>query len=207
MSAASTRPTIVFAGDSVTDCGRREDPRELGEGYVEQLAASRALRGFRVINRGVAGDRVRDLKARWEREVLAQEPSIVSILIGINDVWRRYDSDDPTPVGEFVADYRHLLGSLSEAGVSAVVCEPVLLPVNSDQEEWREDLEPKLVAVRGLAAEFGASLVPTQTLLTALRREGSTELAPDGVHPSPAGHLALAATWLAHAPITTPGSL
>lgn len=207
MSTAASTRAVVFAGDSVTDCGRLADPRDLGDGYVEQLAASRALRGIRAVNRGVSGDRVRDLRARWERDVLGEEPSMVSILIGINDVWRRYDSGDPTSVDDFAADYRYLLASLSDAGITAVVCEPLLLPVTSDQERWFEDLAPKIAAIHHLAAEFDARLVPMQTALTALRREGSTELAPDGVHPSPSGHLALAATWLAHAQLTAPGAV
>lgn len=189
---------IIFSGDSVTDCGRLGDSRGLGNGYVAQLAASPRLSGARVLNRGVSGDRVRDLRGRWERDVLDDRPTAVSIMIGINDVWRRYDSGDPTPVEDFADDYRFLLESLRATGVATIICEPFLIPTAAGQERWHEDLEPKIAVIRDLAREFDAPLVPTHAALNARRRAGSTDLAPDGVHPSDAGHAAIAEVWLTH---------
>lgn len=75
MSAART---IVFAGDSITDCGRLADPEWLGTGYVRTLAASDALASWRVLNRGISGNRTRDLQERWNSDVLSEAPDAVS---------------------------------------------------------------------------------------------------------------------------------
>ncbi|PZG18165.1 SGNH/GDSL hydrolase family protein [Nonomuraea aridisoli] len=186
-----TESTIVFAGDSVTDCGRREDPRRLGDGYVRLLADAHP--GARILNRGVSGDRVRDLRARWPRDVLDERPALVSILIGVNDTWRRYDSDDPTAVEAFESDYRAIVEPLAASGTRLVFVEPFLLPVNEYQSRWREDLDPKIDAVHRLAAEFGGTLVAADAGLRA--RGSAADLAPDGVHPNIAGHLELARLW------------
>src|SRR5437016_4454777 len=78
---------------------------------------------------------------------------------GVNDMWRRYDDDDPTSVEDFEANYRKLLERLG--GTAALILvEPFLLPVREEQWSWRADLDPKIQVVRRLAYEFGATLVP-----------------------------------------------
>src|SRR5690606_15681946 len=110
---------VLFQGDSITDCGRdRRSGDHLGWGYA-MMAASwfSALypeRRVTFLNRGVSGDRTKDLVARWEEDCIALKPDWVSILIGINDTWRRYDSGDPTPLEEFERNYRRLLTEVKE---------------------------------------------------------------------------------------------
>ena len=187
------RRTVVFAGDSVTDCGRRTDPDGLGNGYVRNLYDDLGERRPTIVNAGISGNRAADLAARWSADVLAHDPSLVSILIGINDTWRRYDENDPTTPEDFEASYRSLLDPLS---CPVVLMEPFLLPVKDGQEEWREDLDPKLEVVRKLAVEYGAILVPTDVELTKQAASaGAATLAGDGVHPTAAGHRALADLW------------
>lgn len=187
------RRTVVFAGDSVTDCGRRADPDGLGDGYVRNLYDDLGERRPRIVNVGISGNRAVDLAARWSADVLTHDPALVSILIGINDTWRRYDEDDPTTPEDFEASYRSLLDPLS---CPVVLMEPFLLPVKDGQEEWREDLDPKLDVVRKLAVEYGAILVPLDVELTKHAASvGPAALAGDGVHPSAAGHRALADLW------------
>lgn len=190
--------TILFTGDSVTDCGRREDVDGLGDGYVRLVAASARTGGARILNTGISGNRVRDLRVRWQQDVLDHEPQVVSVLVGINDTWRRYDSGDPTGTAEFEADYRWLLESTVAPGRTIVLMEPFVLPVNTQQASWRtEDLEPKIAVVRALAAEFGAVLVPTDsTLIARAAVEVADTLADDGVHPTPRGHELIAELWL-----------
>lgn len=187
------RRTVVFAGDSVTDCGRRTDPDGLGDGYVRNLCSDLGERRPVIVNAGISGNRAADLAGRWATDVLAHEPSLVSILIGINDTWRRYDENDPTTPEAFEASYRSLLDPLT---CPVVLMEPFLLPVKDGQEEWREDLDPKLDVVRKLAVEYGAILVPTDVELTKQAASaGAATLAGDGVHPTAAGHRALADLW------------
>lgn len=189
--------TVLFTGDSVTDCGRRDDPEQLGWGYVRYLAGSAALAGVRVRNTGVGGDRVVNLENRWSEDVLALRPDVLSVLIGINDVWRRYDSNDPTSLERYHHGYRSLLEQAADAGTRLVVLEPFVLPVTEEQIGWREDLNPKIETLHELAREFDAILVPTDRELTALATQtGPSALAADGVHPTDLGHRAIADLWL-----------
>ena len=207
LSPAGVSPgtrTIVFLGDSVTDCGRRAEHAPLGAGYVS-IVAERMSRGGaapRIVNAGVNGNRVRDLPPRLSEDVLSHRPDVVSIDIGVNDTWRRFDRDDETPSELFEAGYREVLDALGAAGLrsgSIVFVEPFLLPVREDQVVWRADLEPKIEVVRKLARESGGVLVPADTVMRAAAAagaDGGAALAPDGVHPSPAGHEIIAGAWL-----------
>jgi acyl-CoA thioesterase-1 len=189
--------TILLTGDSITDAGRdRDDLASLGSGYAALVAAD--LPGERVVNTGISGNRVVDLQARWDADVVAHAPDVLSIMIGINDTWRRYDNDDPTSAESYETGYRDLLTRARTAGIGRILLvEPFLLPVRGDQWGWREDLDPKIAAVRRLAEEFGADLVATDgPYAQAASRTGAAALAADGVHPSPEGHRFLADRWL-----------
>ncbi|MEK8228542.1 GDSL-type esterase/lipase family protein [Oerskovia sp. M15] len=134
-----------------------------------------------------------DLQARWDEDVLALEPDLVSIKIGINDTWRRYDAGDETSTKAFEAGYRDLLDrTLAGAPQAAIVLvEPFLVPVRPEQWGWREDLDPKIAVVRRLAAAYGLPLVATDgpfAQAVATSGLGPQAWAYDGVHPTPAGH-------------------
>lgn len=196
--------TILFIGDSITDCHRdRQDPDSLGDGFAALAAAGFAAANprtpVRFLNRGIGGDRAVDLRGRWRRDCLDLEPDVVSIMIGINEVWRRYDRADPTSSPAFEADYRDVLERTAKLGARLIMMEPFLLPVDDAQRTWREDLDEKLTVVRALAEDFGATLIPTDRLMTdaAESAGGPDVLAADGVHPTPAGHAVLANAWLA----------
>lgn len=189
---------VLFTGDSITDTGRREGVGDgLGDGYVRRLADSPAFDGVEVVNTGIGGDTSADLAARFAHDVLAHEPDVLSILIGVNDTWRRYDADRETSVDEFTESYRRVLSAAKDAGIAIVLVEPFLLPVLRAQKAWREDLDPKIAAVRALASDYDAVLVPADTELTRLAETGgAAALASDGVHPTAAGHEAIARLWL-----------
>ena len=194
---------VLFQGDSVTDCGRsRENDDDLGSGYPNMVAAwfSAAYpeKNVKFINRGVGGNRVRDLVGRWEEDCINLKPSLVSILIGINDCWRRYDSSDPTSVDEYKEGYRKILTQIKDnLNAQILICEPFVLPFPEDRKQWREDLDPKIQVVRELAREFKTLYVPLDGLFAAASTNRKPEFwAPDGVHPSQAGHAFIAQAWL-----------
>ena len=187
--------TILFQGDSVTDCSRdRSDPNGLGGGYplvVNQLLDERV----KVLNRGISGHRAKDLSARWQEDCLALNPDAVSIMIGINDVWRRYDDNDPTSDAAYEASYRTLLEPLRARRVKLLLILPFLLDVSASVTAMREDLDGKQAVVRRLAGEFGAVLLDADALFReAVRETGNppAHYAQDGVHPTEAGHRLLA---------------
>jgi lysophospholipase L1-like esterase len=194
---------VLFQGDSVTDTGRdRADITSLGYGYAMMaaawFAATHPEQMVSFINKGVGGDRTCDLKARWEEDCIKLRPTVVSILIGINDCWRRYDQNDPTPVEEFESNYRFLLTRLRETGVTKIIlAEPFVLPVSAERRSWREDLDPKIAVVRALAREYQTLLLPLDGIFNKMATRRPPEFwAPDGVHPSPAGHALIAKEWL-----------
>ncbi len=186
----------VFIGDSVTDCGRLEVP-PFGDGYVFNIANSTRLSG-EIINVGTSGHRLVDLENRWNTDVLAHQPTLVSVAIGINDTWRRYDDNDPTSVEAFEDSYRRVLAATKAQGnPELVLCEPFLLAVRDEMNTWREDLDPKIAVVHKLATEFNAKLVPFDQRFNDLAKEMSmSELAEDGIHPSKLGHQIMADLWL-----------
>ena len=194
---------VLFQGDSITDAGRsREDDSSLGLGYAMMTAAwfsaMHPEKRVRFVNRGIGGNRAKDLQARWQVDCLDLKPDVVSILIGINDVWRRYDSGDPTSVEAFEASYRDILErTKTELSARLILIEPFVLPVPDDRNDWRVDLDPKIHAVRALAREFDAAYVPMDGLFArAAAIRDPAFWAADGVHPSPAGHALIARIWL-----------
>jgi lysophospholipase L1-like esterase len=195
--------TILFQGDSVTDAGRNyEDPASLGTGYpllvAARLLATRPDLGLRFRNRGISGNRTADLLGRWDEDCLSHKPDVLSILIGINNVWRRYDSADPTDPQTFRDEYTRLLSDAREGGVREIlILEPFLLPVPDDRRAWREDLDPKITICRDLASEFKATYVPLDGIFNAAAaKTGPAYWAADGVHPSAAGHGLIAESWI-----------
>lgn len=187
--------TVLFQGDSVTDCNRTYgDDSSLGDGYPRKIAdIYTALFGAGVtfINRGVSGNRVRDILARCKQDILDVKPDVISILIGINDVWRRYDSGDPTSVEAFEKTYRELLETVKKElpNTKIMIIEPFVLHSLPDRAQWHEDMDPKLQAIRRLAAEFADYFLPMDGLMIqAAGKYGCKALAEDGVHPTALGH-------------------
>ncbi|WP_342439719.1 SGNH/GDSL hydrolase family protein [Paenibacillus sp. FSL L8-0436] len=194
---------ILFQGDSITDCGRNyEDASSLGVGYAMMAAARLGLqypeKNLTFINRGISGNRITDLQQRWDKDCLDLRPTWVSIYIGINDTWRRFDSGQETTAAEFEAAYRDLIErTMSALDAKLVLIEPFVLPVPEDRKNWRQDLDPKIHVVRELAREYGAPLVPLDGLFAAASVKAEPAFwAGDGVHPSSAGHALIAEAWL-----------
>ncbi|MDR2178178.1 MAG: SGNH/GDSL hydrolase family protein [Treponema sp.] len=196
---------VLFQGDSITDCGRaRNDGTSLGEGYPARIAGlwQNLFPGSetRFLNRGVSGDRSGDLLERYEADFRDLEPDLVSILIGINDTWRRYDSGVPTPVETFEKNYRTLLVNLKRDLPRAfiVIIEPFLIDSDPAKALWREDLDPKIQTTRRLAKEFADVFIPMDGIFARCAVDGirETDMSADGVHPAPRGHGIIAAEWV-----------
>jgi len=190
---------VLFQGDSITDCGRdRNDPLSLGFGYAA-LAAAQAFANepaldIEFMNRGIGGHRVYDLEARWSEDCIDLRPDVVSILIGINDTWRRYDSNVVSPINEFKDSLQRICERVTnELQAHLVLMEPFVLPVPADREQWREDLDPRIQAVRAVARDLGATLVPLDGIFAAAACDQPPAFwTPDGVHPSLPGHALIA---------------
>lgn len=201
----NTDSLILFQGDSITDCNRRKlRPKDLGEGYVqliqETLASQKAEKAPQCLNRGIFGNRTTDLKLRWRRDCLHHAPDVLSLLIGINDTWRKYDLGITTSLTKFEENYRYLLDSFKTKCPSSpiILMSPFLLPVTEEQEVWFDDLSPKIACVKALAEEYQTYYIPLQEIF---ENHISSEYPPsywatDGVHPTLNGHTLIAEVWL-----------
>lgn len=193
---------LLFAGDSVTDCGRTFFDAEvaaghLGDGWVRVVAAQLGHRRpgeDRVLNAGVAGDRVADLAARWDHDVERFAPQVLTILIGVNDVLL----EPRTPLADFEAAYLDLLVRVPQSVERLVVAEPFVLPVDAPARALHEALRPYVQVVRRLVSDVdGALALPLDDLFDdACRRAEPRWWAGDGVHPTAAGHGLIAEAWL-----------
>ena len=164
---------LLFQGDSITDAGRRQtDTPELGCGYPHYVAG--LIREqypdteWDFINLGISGDRTKDLLSRWQEDCINLQPGILSILIGINDTWRAFDSNDPTTAGQFEANYRKLLEDVRKnTNAKIIIMEPFLLHDAPNKDDWRDDLNRKIDATRRLAREFADVYIPLDGMFAA----------------------------------------
>ena len=202
-SSFNSNDLLLFTGDSITDGDRRRnDPDSLGEGYVQliaaRLAAAHPELNLRFRNTGISGDRTCDLLSRWDDACINLKPDWVSILIGVNNTWRRYDNDDLTSLEVFESEYRDLLKRITnETNAKIIVCSPFLVHTDASIERMREDLDPKIGIIKQLAGEFNAIWVDFDAaFISGQTRHMPSYWAGDGVHPSVAGHALMADTWL-----------
>jgi lysophospholipase L1-like esterase len=199
---------ILFQGDSITDVGRKRDAAEanngsaLGGGYPF-LLASAILRdnptlGLSIYNRGISGNKVPDLKARWEADAIALKPDVLSILIGVNDIWHKLDGNFSGTVQSYETDYTELLRSTRAAlpQTRIIVMEPFVLRTGSVNERWFPEFDERRAVAKRVAKQAGATFVPLQDMFTDLARGSTPDYwLGDGVHPTLAGHQAITERW------------
>lgn len=188
---------IVIQGDSITDAGRFGDPEQLGGGYARMVA--KYIENFypdlsmKVYNKGISGNRSGDLVRRWQTDTLELKPTVVTILIGINDTWRAFDSGDPTAVETYAANCENIMKQTKDAGATLIILEPFAVPTGVVNDAWRADLEPKIHALRKLSLKYADAYIPLDGIFYGLSAETAPELwTADGVHPSAAGHRIIA---------------
>jgi len=203
------RSKLLFIGDSITDCGRKRPVAEglfdpLGNGYVAQvsaiLGATYPDRPMRVINTGCSGNTVRDLKTRWQGDVLDLKPDWLSIMIGTNDVWRQFDSplfpEVAVPIDEYEQTLDSLVGTTKPLLKGMVLMTPFYAEPNlADAMRAKMDQYGKVVL--STAKKHGVIGVDTQAAFDrALKHQHSTNLSWDRVHPNAIGHMLIARSFL-----------
>jgi lysophospholipase L1-like esterase len=197
---------LIFLGDSITDMkwGRNEKDRNhyLGHSYVYLIAARLGVEipeaALDIYNRGKSGNKVGDLKARWQTDAVEMEPDLLSILIGVNDV------SQGDGIDSYETDYRFLLTESRDANpnLRLVLLDPFVLASGRLRDEkqwtdWRGKVDQMGAIVARLAKEFDAVHVKTQEVFDAAAKKVSPEhWLWDGVHPLPQGHELIARQWL-----------
>lgn len=196
--------TYLFQGDSITDCGRRDPATPLGGGYplmvTEIVTALYPERKINFINRGVGGDTTKDLKRRWDEDMVALQPDWLSILIGINDSHRWLFVDDPeikVSVAEFREHYDFLLQrATTETKARIVLLEPFYITLPSEEPDQKkvQELLPEYIQItRDMSAKYGTLLVPMQEIYQRLLTlQDSSKFCAEPVHPNHGGHMVMA---------------
>jgi lysophospholipase L1-like esterase len=201
--------TILFQGDSIIDGNRIRDNdwnHVMGHGYA-YLIASRLWydytdKNLMFHNRGVSGNRVGDLDARWQQDTLDLKPDVLSILIGVNDVLAIVKNSDPDSIETFEETYKKIIDKTLDAlpRTQTVLCEPFILPlgwINDKIEICQTEILKRQQIVRKFAETGHTTFIELQEPF-----EEACQKAPanywiwDGVHPMPAGHELIARRWI-----------
>lgn len=205
--------TILFQGDSITDAVRnREAAHNLGTGYATMVAGALGASEpyqYVFLNRGISGNRVVDLFARMKVDMINLRPDVMSILIGVNDVWHEYTRQNGVSAEKFEKVYDMMVEELLRElpGLKLMLLEPFVLPGSatvSDEEHpgrWEyfsSQVPLRAQAVKRIAEKYGLPFVELQQLLQEANADAP---APgywlrDGVHPTAAGHTLIKEAWL-----------
>jgi lysophospholipase L1-like esterase len=201
--------SILFQGDSITDCGRSREYANLrpgaglGVGYPTLIAArlfcDHPETEWNIMNRAISGNRVVDLYARWKIDTLNLKPDVLSIMIGVNDTWHEKANQNGVEVPRYARIYRELLEWTKSTlpAIKLVLLEPYVLDFGAVGPDWIDEINARRQVVRELAKDFGAVLIPTQDILDEASKRASKEYwLADGVHPLLAGHQLIADAWL-----------
>ena len=186
---------ILFQGDSITDAGRdKRNYHDMGNGYPKYasalIAGAHPDTDFEFINFGIGGNRTDQLFDRLYNDGIAFQPDVISILIGINDVWHRYGAEHiATTDAQIALNYRSILERIKrETSAKIVMLSPYVLDAE-DKEHMKRDLETVLPIIRGLAEEFADVYIPLDELFDeAIKSQPAPRYySNDGVHPNENG--------------------
>lgn len=201
---------ILFQGDSITDAGRNKEDnspnssRALGSGYA-MLATAGLLKKYasldlKIYNKGISGNKVYQLAERWDKDCLELKPDVLSILIGVNDIWHKLNGQYNGTPEIYRKDYIALLERTKKAlpGIKLIICEPYAVKgVKAVDDKWYPEFYEYQKAAKEIATLFGAIFVPFQKIYDeAQKRAPGSYWTPDGVHASFAGAQLMAEAWL-----------
>lgn len=213
--------TILFQGDSITDCGRLRPTNNtfvkiynklkkktpLGDGYPALVAEE--LKGeFTFINKGTGGDRVADVYARIVGDIIKVKPDVMSLLVGVNDIWREFDQNCGTGLERYEKVYTILVEELVEElpETKIMLMEPFVLEGDATKnteaqndrfEKFRKGVDEVAAVVKKIAEKYNLVFIPLQTVLTeAAEKYGASEILSDGVHPTAKGHEIIKNEWI-----------
>lgn len=200
---------LVMIGDSITDFERARPVGEgrepaIGRSYVQLVDSLLKITypesRIRIVNMGISGNNVRDLKARWDTDVLDLKPDWVSILIGANDVWRQFDTplmvENHVPIEEYESTLGELVTISRNKGIKPVLMSPFYMERNSG-DAMREMILQYGAAVKRVAVKHGCAFVDLQKAYEDyLAFYPSQSLNWDRVHPDPVGHMIIARAFL-----------
>ena len=196
--------TILFIGDSITDCGRRAEQRPLGNGYVslfnDMLTLREPAKRVNIINKGIGGDNVVGLRNRWHDDVMRHKPDWLSVKIGINDLHTfLMAAPEPVPVELFAEAYNDILSRMKAKlpKCRILLIDPFYISTETAKTSFRSDVLatiPEYIAVvHQMSRKYKTRLVKTHDMFQKLLKHHDPDtFCPEPVHPYQIGHIAMA---------------
>ena len=197
---------ILFQGDSITDASRsREDDKHLGIGYPRFVSGELALDNpgeYEFFNRGISGNRIVDIYARIKKDLINLKPDVMSILIGINDVWHEVGEQNGVDADKFFNVYSLIIEEVKSAlpNIKIMIMEPFVLKARATEENWdyfETETAKRQEMAKKIAEKYNLKYIPLQD-----KFNEAAKLAPndywlgDGVHPTYAGHELIKREWI-----------
>ncbi len=198
--------TILFQGDSITDAGRSwEDDFNQGYGYPTLVRGAMGYDHpgeYKFYNRGISGNRIVDLYSRIKIDFINLKPDVISILIGINDVWHELGSHNGVDADKFYKVYCMLIEELQQALPQAkiMILEPFVLKASATQADWdyfSTEVPKRAQKAKEVADKYHLAFIPLQE-----RFNEAAKVCPadywlvDGVHPTTMGHELIKRAWI-----------
>ena len=198
---------ILFQGDSITDAGRDfNNDENLGRGYARLVEAALGYEepGEHIfINKGISGNRIVDLYARIKRDILNYQPDVMSILIGVNDVWHELgESPNGVDADKFFKIYSMLIEEIKEVlpSIKIMILEPFVLQACSTEANWeffKTETAKRAEMAKKIAEKFNLTFIPLQNGFDELAKKAPNAYwLGDGVHPTAKGHEFIKNEWL-----------
>lgn len=193
------KSTILFLGDCITGADRNlENPNDVGYGFVARI--NDAIKNYRikVVNRGVDESKTIDLLNRYENDVKSVNPDVVTIYIGMNDVWHHYSKNIETSNEEFEYNFKTLLEKIkTDLNIPIIIIEPFIIDITPELTKMREELWQKVDIIRKLARQYASEYIALDgSFASACIKHEPTFYSIDGVHPTDEGHKFIAKRWL-----------
>lgn len=198
--------TILFQGDSITDAGRnREDTYGIGLGYPILVKAALGFENpgeYEFFNRGISGNRIVDVYARIKKDIINLKPDVMSILIGINDVWHEFAEQNGVDAEKFFKIYSMLIEEVKEAlpDIKIMIMEPFVLPASATEEKYadfRAETEKRAEKAKAIAEKYNLTFIPLQDKFDELTKQAEPSYwLGDGVHPTTMGHEFIKREWI-----------
>ena len=200
---------ILFQGDSITDCYRVKEGDALdlrmGMGYAMLCQAELMCQEpnkYEIMNRGISGNRINDLYARIKKDIINLKPDVMSILIGVNDVWHEFGEQNGVDADKYFKIYSMLIEEVKEAlpEIKIMILEPFCLKERGNDTYWDEfkvEVAKRGEMAKKVAEKFDLPFIPLQQ-----KFDDAAKLAPnaywlaDGVHPTAAGHFLIKNEWI-----------
>lgn len=198
---------ILFQGDSITDANRsrEQDNFAMGSGYALLVKAELGydnIGEYEFTNKGIGGNRVVDLYARIKSDILNLRPDVMSILIGVNDVWHEIQQQNGVDAEKFFKIYSMLIDEVLEElpDLKIIILEPFVLKGSATEENWetfRREVEKRAEKAKAISEKYNFAFVSLQKQFDELSKNTTSDYwLFDGVHPTAIGHELIKREWI-----------